>query len=138
VVTALVQAAIGGAGLFITGVPAAALLTAVMLILCLSLLGPLPVLVPAIIWLFWSGKAVSGTTLLVIAVVAGAFDNVVRPFLIRRGVDLPLLLIFAGVLGGLIAFGIVGLFIGPVVLTVAYTLLERWVSAERDRPSAAI
>jgi predicted PurR-regulated permease PerM len=138
VVTALVQAAIGGAGLFITGVPAAALLTAVMLFLCLSLLGPLPVLVPAIIWLFWSGKAVSGTTLLVIAVVAGAFDNVVRPFLIRRGVDLPLLLIFAGVLGGLIAFGIVGLFIGPVVLTVAYTLLERWVSAERDGPSAAI
>ena len=52
--------------------------------------------------------------------------------LIKRGVDLPLLLIFAGVLGGLIAFGIIGLFIGPVVLSVAYTLLATWVSAQRD------
>ncbi len=137
VLTALVQAAVGGAGLFITGVPAAALLTAVMLFLCLSQLGPLPVLVPAVIWLFWSGKTVSGTTLLVIAALAGTLDNVVRPLLIRRGADLPLLLIFAGVIGGLVAFGIIGLFIGPVVLSAAYTLLVSWVSAERDSTSVA-
>jgi predicted PurR-regulated permease PerM len=137
VLTALVQAAIGGAGLFITGVPAAALLTAVMLFLCLSQLGPLLVLVPAVIWLFWSGKTVLGTTLLVIAVVAGTLDNVVRPLLIRRGADLPLLLIFAGVIGGLMSFGIIGLFIGPAVLSVAYTLLAKWVSADRDSTSVA-
>jgi predicted PurR-regulated permease PerM len=129
--TALVQAAIGGAGLFVTGVPAAGLLTAVMLFLCLAQLGPLPVLIPAVVWLFWSGQTVGGSTLLVIAVLAGALDNVVRPLLIRRGANLPLLLIFAGVLGGLLAFGIIGLFIGPVVLALAYTLLARWVSAER-------
>jgi predicted PurR-regulated permease PerM len=137
VLTALVQAAIGGAGLFISGVPAAALLTAVTLFLCLAQLGPLPVLVPAVIWLFWSGRTVSGTTLLVIAVLAGTLDNVVRPLLIRRGADLPLLLIFAGVIGGLMAFGIIGLFIGPVVLSAAYTLLARWVSTERDGTSVA-
>jgi predicted PurR-regulated permease PerM len=135
VLTALIQAALGGAALFITGVPAVALLTAVMLFLCLSLLGPLPVLLPAAIWLFWSGQTVSGTTLLVIAVFVGTLDNVVRPLLIRRGADLPLLLIFAGVIGGLIAFGIVGLFIGPVVLSATYTLLASWVSAERGAPS---
>src|SRR5262249_44527211 len=118
--TALIQAAIGGAGLFIVGIPAASLLTAVMLFLCLSQLGPLLVLVPAIIWLFWSGRTFAATALLVIALVAGAFDNVVRPLLIKRGADLPLVLIFAGVIGGLIAFGIIGLFIGPVVLGVAY------------------
>jgi predicted PurR-regulated permease PerM len=128
VVTAVVQAMIGGAGLFMAGIPAASLLTAVMLFLCLAQLGPLPVLVPADIWLFWAGKTVSGMILLVIAVVAGALDNVVRPVLIKRGADLPLVLIFAGVLGGLLAFGIIGLFTGPVVLSVAYTLLTTWTS----------
>jgi predicted PurR-regulated permease PerM len=64
----------------------------------------------------------------VVALLAGAFDNVVRPLLIKRGADLPLILIFAGVLGGLLAFGIIGLFIGPVVLSVGYTLIGAWVS----------
>jgi predicted PurR-regulated permease PerM len=54
-------------------------------------------------------------------------DNVLRPLLIRRGADLPLLLIFAGVIGGLLAFGLVGVFVGPVVLAVAYTLYEAWL-----------
>lgn len=133
VVTALMQAAIAGTGLFITGVPAAGLLTAVVLFLCLAQLGPLLVLVPAVLWLFWSGRTISGTTLLVIGVIAGALDNIVRPVLIKRGADLPLLLIFAGVIGGLIAFGIIGLFIGPVVLSVAYTLLATWVSSASSR-----
>jgi predicted PurR-regulated permease PerM len=137
VVTALIQAAIGGAGLFISGVPAPGLLTAVMVFLCLSQIGPLPVLVPAVVWQYWSDRPAWGTTLLVIALIAGAFDNVVRPVLIRRGADLPLLLIFAGVLGGLLAVGIIGLFIGPVVLTVAYTLLAAWVSGGEPSETAA-
>ena len=73
------------------------------------------------------------------AVFCVAFDNVVRPMLIKRGADLPLLLIFAGVIGGLIAFGVIGLFIGPVVLAVAYTLLMDWMSenegARQNRPA---
>jgi len=128
VLTAVIQSAIGGAGLFITGIPAAGLLAAVMFFLCLSQLGPLPVLLPAVGWLYWSGQAGWGTALLVVALIAGAFDNVVRPLLIKRGADLPLILIFAGVLGGLLAFGIIGLFIGPVVLSVGYTLIGAWVS----------
>jgi predicted PurR-regulated permease PerM len=60
--------------------------------------------------------------------LCGTFDNVLRPILIKRGADLPLLLIFAGVIGGLIAFGAIGLFIGPMVLAVAYALLADWVS----------
>jgi predicted PurR-regulated permease PerM len=59
-------------------------------------------------------------------------DNVLRPLLIKRGADLPLLLIFAGVIGGLLAFGIIGLFVGPVVLAVTYTLLKEWL-ADQDR-----
>ena len=128
VVTALIQAAIGGLGLFVTGVPAAGLLTAVIVMLCLAQIGPFLVMVPAVVWLYWSGQAGMGTVLIVFLVVAGTIDNFVRPFLIRKGADLPLLLIFAGVIGGLIAFGIIGLFIGPVVLAVTYTLLKEWVA----------
>jgi predicted PurR-regulated permease PerM len=84
-------------------------------------------MVPAVIWLYWSGQPGRGTVLLVFLVVAGTIDNFIRPFLIRKGADLPLLLIFAGVIGGLIAFGIIGLFIGPVMLAVTYTLLKEWV-----------
>jgi predicted PurR-regulated permease PerM len=130
VLTALVQAIIAGLGLFVTGVPFPALLAAVIFILALAQLPPLLVLVPAVAWLYWKGDPVWGTVLLVWTIVVASVDNILRPLLIRKGVNLPLLLIFAGVLGGLVAFGIIGLFIGPVVLAVAYKLLESWVSGE--------
>jgi predicted PurR-regulated permease PerM len=132
VVTALVQTLLAGVGLAVAGVPFAGLLTAVVLLLCIAQIGPMLVLIPAVIWLYWNDHTVWGTVLLVWSVVVGALDNVLRPMLIRRGADLPLLLIFAGVIGGLLSFGIIGLFVGPVVLAVAYTLLRQWV-AEHDR-----
>jgi predicted PurR-regulated permease PerM len=65
-------------------------------------------------------------------------DNVLRPYLIKRGANLPLLLIFAGVIGGLVTFGVVGLFIGPVVLAVTYTLTVAWVNDSEIHPTLAI
>jgi predicted PurR-regulated permease PerM len=136
VVTAIVQTALGGAGLFIAGVPGASLLTALMLMLCLAQIGVGPVLLPAVGWLYWKGSTGMGTILLVFTVLALTIDNVLRPLLIKKGADLPLILIFAGVIGGLVAFGIVGIFVGPVVLAVAYTLLDDWVSAGLRNASA--
>ena len=133
VVTAIAQTAAAGIGLAASGVPYAAVLTAVIFILCIAQLGPILVLVPAVIWLFWTGDITWGSALAVWTVLVGAMDNVLRPILIRRGADLPLLLIFAGVIGGLVGFGIIGLFVGPVVLAVTYRLLEAWV-ADIDRP----
>jgi predicted PurR-regulated permease PerM len=127
VVTALAQSAIAGVGLWLAGVPRPGLLLAIVLVLCIAQLGPMPVLIPAVIWLFWSGSIGWAIVLLVFAVVVSVADNVLKPVLIRRGVDLPLLLIVAGVIGGLIGFGVLGLFIGPVLLAVTYTLLESWV-----------
>ena len=132
VVTAIVQTAAAGLGLFISDVPYAGLLTAVIFILCIAQLGPILVLLPAVAWLYWTGDATWGTVLLVWTVLVGAMDNVLRPILIRRGADLPLLLIFAGVIGGLLGFGVIGLFVGPVVLAVTYRLLESWI-ADIDR-----
>ncbi len=127
-VTAVIQAGIGGIGLAIAGVPLAGPLTALMLMLCIAQLGPGLVLVPAIAWVYWTGDTLWGTVLLLLGSVAMTIDNFVRPVLIRRGADLPLLLIFAGVIGGLLAFGLVGIFIGPVVLAVAYTLVGAWIT----------
>ena len=128
VVTALVQTAISGAGLLVSGVPAALFLTAVVLILCLVQIGPTLVIVPAVIWLYWKGDPLRGTVMLIFTVIALTIDNFIRPLLIKKGADLPLIMIFAGVIGGLIAFGVIGLFIGPVLLAVTFTLLEAWVS----------
>ena len=130
VVTALVQTLLAGIGLAVAGVPFASLLTGVILLLCIAQIGPLVVLVPSVIWLFWNDANAWGTALLVWTILVGALDNILRPLLIRKGADLPLLLIFAGVIGGLLAFGIIGLFVGPVVLAVGYTLLNEWM-AER-------
>jgi predicted PurR-regulated permease PerM len=134
VVTALVQTVLAGLGLFITGVPFAGLLTALILVLCIAQIGPLIVLAAAIVWLYWSGDTVWGTVLLIWSIAVAPLDNILKPILIRRGADLPMLLIFAGVIGGLIAFGIIGLFVGPVVLAVTYTLLEQWVK-DQDMPA---
>jgi predicted PurR-regulated permease PerM len=137
VVTALVQSALGGIGLAIAGVPFAGVLTAIMFALCIAQLGPILVLLGATAWAYYSLGAGWGTFLLVWSLVVGFMDNVLRPVLIRRGADLPLLLIFAGVIGGLIAFGVVGIFVGPVLLAVAYTLLDNWVSAGSPDRAAA-
>ncbi len=132
VVTAIFQAIVGGIGLIITGVPAALLLTAVMFVLCLAQIGPVLVLAPAVIWLYWKDGTMWGTILLVFAILAMTLDYFVRPVLIRKGADLPSVLIFSGVVGGLIAFGIIGLFIGPVLLAVAYTLVKTWSSGHLE------
>lgn len=141
VVTALVQGVLGGIGLAISGIPYATLLTVLMILTCLVQLGPLVVLVPAIIWLYWSGDTTWGTVLLVWSCVVGTLDNVLRPMLIRMGADLPMILILSGVIGGLIAFGMIGLFIGPVVLAVSYRLVSVWMHeapAPDDDPEIAI
>lgn len=137
VLTAVIQSAIGGVGLVLAGMPAKTILFGVMFLLCIAQLGPALVLIPSIIWLYWSGETLSGTVLLPFAIVACLIDNFIRPVLIRKGADLPLVLIFAGVIGGLVTFGIIGLFIGPVMLAVIYTLLQAWINEkDPDKPES--
>jgi predicted PurR-regulated permease PerM len=135
--TALAQSLLAGIGLLLASVPFAAVLTAVIFILCIAQLGPLLVLAPAVLWLYWVGSTLWGTFLLVCSVVAVTMDNFLRPILIKRGADLPLLLIFAGVIGGLLAFGLIGLFVGPVVLAVAQKLLTVWVDGDVEAAETA-
>ena len=127
VVTALVQSVVGGIGLAVARVPFATVLTAVMFLLAVAQIGAAPVMIVAVIWLYWTGAAGWGTFLLVVTVIVGTLDNFLRPILIKKGADLPLLLIFTGVIGGLIGFGLIGIFVGPMVLAVTHTLLRAWI-----------
>lgn len=132
VVTAIVQALLAAVGLSIAGVPHVPLLTVFTFILCVAQIGPILVLVPAAIWLFWIGDSTPGIFLLAWSIPVVVLDNVLRAFLIKKkGADLPLALIFLGVLGGLLGFGLIGMFVGPVVLAVTYKLLVAWVAESR-------
>ena len=130
VVTAVLQSILGGIGLAIAGVPFATVLTAVMFMMCIAQLGPGLVLIPAVVWQYWTAGPGWGTFLLVWSIIVISLDNIVRPMLIRKGAQLPMILLLAGVIGGLIAFGLVGIFLGPVVLAVAYTLLQAWMDED--------
>ena len=132
VVTALVQTLLAGLGLWGAGVPFAAGLTIAVMMLCIAQIGPTPVLIPAVAWLYLTEQRTAATVLLVWTIGVASLDNVLRPYLIKRGADLPLLLIFAGVIGGLLSFGLLGIFVGPVVLAVSYRLLEAWVDETQD------
>jgi predicted PurR-regulated permease PerM len=136
VVTALVQSLLAGVGLWVCTVPYAGLLTAIVFVFCIAQIGPAPIMIASIAWLYWSGNSGWGTALLIWTVPVVALDNVLRPILIRRGVQLPTLLIIAGVIGGLIGFGVLGLFIGPVILASTYTLAREWVA--EHQPSETV
>lgn len=125
--TAIVQTVLGGLGLAVVGVPFASLLSALMLMFCIAQIGPMLVLLPAVGWMYWTGDTGWATALLVWSLIVGTLDNFLRPMLIKRGADLPLLLIFAGVIGGMLSFGLIGIFVGPVALAVTYTLLLAWI-----------
>jgi predicted PurR-regulated permease PerM len=134
VVTAVTQSALGGIGLWIAGVPAAGVITAIMLMLCLAQIGPLLPLLGSVAWLFWHGSHVAAGLMLVWSIMIAMLDNFMRPMLIQRGVNLSMLLILSGVLGGMFAFGIVGLFIGPVILAVTSAILNAWINEQPPLP----
>ncbi len=136
VVTALAQSVLGGLGLAVSGIPFASILTALIFMAAIAQVGPLLVMIPAVVWLYWSGSTGWGTILLIWALVVGTMDNFLRPLLIKKGADLPLLLIFSGVVGGLIAFGLIGIFVGPVVLAVGHTLLSAWIDEDISEPAS--
>ena len=129
--TAAAQALLALIGFLIAGVPGALVLGIVTFLLSLIPMGPPLVWIPATAWLAWKGDY----TYAVFLGVWGTFiisgvDNVLKPYLISRGGNLPLVIVLLGVFGGLIAFGFIGLFIGPTLLAVAYSLLTDWSATQ--------
>lgn len=125
--TALVQGILTGFGCWISGVPAPALLGLATFFLSVVPGGPVLVWLPAAIWLYHGGETGWAIFLVIWGVVAvGMSDNVIKPILIGKSSDMPLILVMLGILGGAFAFGFLGVFIGPTLLAVAYTVLHDW------------
>jgi predicted PurR-regulated permease PerM len=123
---AVLQSLLAGIGLKIAGVPHAGVLAFAVLVLGIVQIGSAPIFLPVIIWV-WTAKDMGSAILITIyLVLVGFSDNALKPLLMGRGLSTPVLVIFMGVLGGTLAHGIVGLFVGPIILAVAWDLLMAW------------
>ncbi len=131
--TAIAQALVAGLGFWIAGVPGAVLLSVLTFFFAAVPFGPPLIWIPAALWLFAQGETGLGIFMLIYGTLAiSAVDNVIKPLLISQGSKMPFVLIFCGVIGGAFAFGLVGVFLGPTLLAVAFRLVEEWSSTPLD------
>ncbi|VAY02291.1 hypothetical protein ARADI_0276 [Arsenophonus endosymbiont of Aleurodicus dispersus] len=128
VVTALIQAISSGIGLALANIPYAAILTILIFVCCVAQLGPLLIMVPSIIWLFWSDNTRWAIIMIIWSIIVATMDGVLRLFIIKKQANLSMILILIGVIGGILSFGVIGLFIGPVILAISHNLLLSWIN----------
>jgi predicted PurR-regulated permease PerM len=124
--TALAQAVVAGIGFVIAGIPSAGLLALLTFFLSVVPMGPPLVWIPAAIWLFWKGATGWGIFMVCWGLLVSSIDNVIKPMIISQGSQMPFILVLLGVLGGAMAFGFIGVFLGPTLLVVGLRLLEHW------------
>jgi predicted PurR-regulated permease PerM len=132
---ALLQALLTGLFLSLFGVPGAGVIAFLVLIFCIVQVGPVPVVLPVIIWA-WSTKDTGPALLLtLLLIVIPVIDNVLKPILMARGLSTPMLVILLGVIGGTVTYGLIGLFLGPILLGIFYELLMAWLKNETPAPA---
>lgn len=124
---ALLQSLLLGLLLIIGGVPGAGLFTFISILFCIAQLGQFIIIIPVIIWLFFTKSILFASLLSIPLIAIGLLDNFLKPFILARGLQTPTIVIFLGVIGGIITHGVIGVFIGPVVLAVFYDLLVNWI-----------
>jgi predicted PurR-regulated permease PerM len=127
---AFLQALLAGVGFLIAGFPGAGLLSFLVLLLGIIQIGPSIVIIPTIIWCWFTKDTASALLFTVYMIPVNLVDNVLRPLVMARGLNTPIPLIFLGLIGGTIAHGLIGLFIGPVVLAIMWQLLVVWMRDE--------
>jgi predicted PurR-regulated permease PerM len=129
--TALAQSVLTASGLWLAGVPGALVLGFLTFFMSLTPVGAPPVWAPATLWLFYTGATGWAVFLLLWGIfVVGSADNFIRPYFISRGSDLPFVLVFLGAFGGVIAFGFLGIFLGPTLLAVGYEIIRDWARVD--------
>ena len=124
---ALLQTALGGLGLVVADVPAAGFLTFVALLLAIIQIGPALVFLPTVIWYWMTHDTAAALIFTVYMIPVGLVDNVLRPLAVSRGLKTPVPIIVIGVFGGTLSYGLLGLFLGPIVLSVVWTLSRAWL-----------
>lgn len=129
---AIIQALLAGIGLKLAGIPSAGLLAILVLLLSIVQIGAAIVLVPVVIWIWMDKEVTTAVPLTIFLVVVGLLDNILKPLVMGRGLSTPTLVILIGVIGGTLAHGILGLFIGPIILAVAWELAAAWIRIDRS------
>ena len=123
---ALIQTALAAGGFLVVGLPGAGLWAVIFLVAAVLQIGPL-VLIPAVIFVFATATTTKAVIFLIWCIVVGLLDNVLKPLLLGRGSSVPTAVVFLGAIGGFVAMGIIGLFVGAIVLSVGYKLFLAWV-----------
>jgi predicted PurR-regulated permease PerM len=124
---AVIQAVLAGLGFFVMQVPHAGLLAVIVLVTSIIQVPALLIIAPIVVWVFSFAEPVPGTLFAVYSMVVALSDNVLKPILLGRGVDLPALVVLIGAIGGMLAYGIIGLFLGAVILGLGYTIGSDWL-----------
>lgn len=132
---ALIQALLAGIGFMAVGVPGAGLWALVALFLSVVQIGIFPVTIPIVIWVFYHAEPVTAVIFLIWSIFVGLTDNILKPLLLGRGVKVPMAVIFVGAIGGFLTYGIIGLFVGAVVLALGYKLFLVWLYQETAAPA---
>ena len=132
----VLQALLAGIGMLVAGVPAAGLIALGALILAIIQVGPAILLVPVTIWVWFDMDTITAVIFTIYIVPVVLFDNILKPIVMARGLKTPMIVILIGVIGGTLAHGLTGLFLGPVVLAVSYELLMAWVKNEPPAQAA--
>lgn len=132
----IMQAMIGGAGMWLAEVPGAGLLTIAILVLGIVQIGPLLIVAPVVFWAWTTLTTPAAVGLTICMLSVNYMDNVLKPFIFAHGLSTPIPVIFLGVIGGVLAHGVAGLFVGPVVLAVVWELGSAWIAEEMDADAA--
>ncbi len=127
---AIIQSIAAGFGMAVAGIPAAGLLAGIVLVLAIVQLPPILLLGPIAFWYYSVAEPTAATIFLVFAIIVSGSDAVLKPMLLGRGVEVPMLVILLGAIGGAVSMGIVGLFIGSVVLALGYEILTAWMAPD--------
>jgi len=138
---AMIQALLAGLGMLVAGVPAAGLWALVVLLLATIQIGAVPVMLPAVVYVFYHASMPVAVVFVLWALFVSSIDNILKPILLGRGASVPMIVIFVGAIGGFIGAGIIGLFVGSVILVLGYELLCAWlddIAPEADEASARI
>lgn len=129
---ALLQSFLGGIGFLVAGVPGAGIFAFASLVLGILQIGPGVLFLPILVWSWMTQETLHALLFTAYMVPIGLLDNVLRPILMTRGLTTPMLVIVIGVIGGTIAYGIIGLFVGPIILSVAWELGQAWMNGNKS------
>jgi len=127
---AVIQSLLAGLGFMVAGVPAAGLWALLCLILSIAQIGTAPILIPVIIYLFYTAETFTAVAFLIWCIPLSLLDNILKPILLGRGLKTPMAVIFVGAIGGLLSSGVIGLFIGAVILALGYELFLLWLNTD--------